>query len=170
MKQFRKLIAILLAMILCISTFSMTAFAAETDADEERSIPENATRHTIELTVEPGEVLDDSGIAPYVWGEGSTTTSSGGYSRVPLEQLFERYLAFEATAVSSSGSPVNGTFSVSVLYSGTYSIASMTADVDGQMHKLDWITITNIGGSHQLHVYNGTPTTIIVHIVYYTWD
>ena len=64
MYKLKHFLAIVLALVL-VTGLSTVAFAAE-----ETGIPENATRHTIELTVEPGETIngDDAGIAPYIWG------------------------------------------------------------------------------------------------------
>ena len=58
MKHFKKFIALFLAMIMATS-FATTAMAAE---PEDSGIPENATAHTIELTVNPDGTVEGTSI------------------------------------------------------------------------------------------------------------
>ena len=148
-----------LALALAFS-FSTVAFAAE-----ESGIPENATRHTIEVTVEPGE----NDIAPYIWGQGTYNPPVNGATYTASFTTPHRYMAYEIRGIKSDGSVTNSTYEVSLLYSLTMtSIASITESADGNTYKMDWITV-EANDNYLFKIQNYTGTSIKVTITYYTW-
>lgn len=166
MYKLKKIFALFLAIVLATS-FSTVAFAAE----DESGIPENATKHTIEVTVEPGETFDGSedGIAPYIWNQiGHTVSGDKTYTlqfTVP-----DRYFAYEYSAVPTSGGTSSGSYSVSLLLSAILSpLATGSGIADGANHKVDWIDLSGNSGSYQFLIINSTGTSITVSITYYSW-
>ena len=168
MYKLKKIFALFLAIVLATS-FSTVAFAAE----DESGIPENATKHTIEVTVEPGETLDgtEDGIAPYMWDNEGHTLNSGSVTYTLQFNVPERYFAFESSALTSSGTSCDGTYSIAFVRSATATIAGADAlPVNGTVNKVDWITIDNTSASnYHFRIGNNTNTTITVSIVYYSW-
>ena len=167
MKHFKKLIALFLAMVLATS-FATTAMAAEPDSE----IPENATRHTIELTVAPDGTIegsDEDGVAPFIWNQENHTVS---YDRTYTLQFTvpERYFAYEMRATSTSGNAVNGTYSVDLLLASVFtSIASSTKNVDGNTYKVDNIDLRSSNRTCLFCITNYAGVPISVTITYYSW-
>lgn len=166
MKHFKKLVALFLVLALTAG-LSTTALAAES----ETGIPENATRHTIEVTLEPGESIEEteSGISPYIWGNGTYNPSSGGLTYSAQFNIPERYFSFEASAVNADGSTSSGTYSVQLVRYVSGAIAGIEKPIDGITYKKDWITISSPGDGYQFKIYNSSVATIVVNITYYSW-
>lgn len=163
-KHVRKIIALLLVISL-FPVLPASVFAEEADGN---TIPEGATRHTIELTVEPGETLDpsdDSGVSPYIWNQGTYyPPTNGGVTHIPPFTIPDRYFAYEAT-VRGNGS---GSCAISlVLVSVNVSIANLQVDVNCH-EKLDWIDV-NAGSSYKFIITNNTTSTVTVELTYYSW-
>ena len=158
MKHVKKLVALLMALVLVMG-FSTTAFAAET---EENTIPEHATKHTIEMTVEPGE-----SVAPYIWGSNTFTPPVGGATYTAQFNIPDRYFAYECSAIGTNGNTVPGNYCVALLESYEITIASLTKGVDGNTYKADWITVDP--GNHLFQIINFTGSNITVSITYYSW-
>lgn len=165
MYKLKKIFALVLAVALATS-FSTVAFAAE-----ESGIPENATRHTIEVTVEPGETIDGSeeGIAPYIWGQGTYSPPVNGATYTASFTVTERYFAYEAIATSSNSNE-SGTCSITLMLNDAEtSIASMNIHINsGENLKNDWITLYD--SRYLFRLVNNTTSTISVTITYYSWS
>lgn len=158
MKNVKKFVALLMACVLMMG-FSTTAFAAET---EESTIPEHATKHTIEMTVEPGET-----VAPCIWNQGSFIPPIGGTTYTAAFNIPDRYFAYECSAIGTNGNTVPGNYCVALLESYEITIATTTRPVNGETTKVDWIDVTP--GNHLFAIYNLTGTPITVSITYYSW-
>ena len=169
-KHFFKFVAIVLvvATLFCIP---VPVMASETEND----IPENATRHTIEITVEPGEEVSDGntsdGASPYIWGNNSYPNLwANSTTYTPQFNIPDRNFAYETSATTSNGGTLSASYSVSLVRSGNLDIAGMTNSIDGQTYKLDWITISNTSVSdYQFQIINYSTSTIVVTITYYSW-
>lgn len=169
MKRFKKLIALLLAMIIA-TCFATTAMASECDSDSQ--IPENAICNTIELTVFPGETIEKiggGGVAPLIWNQENHVVN---YNKTYTQQFIvpERYFAYEMRATNTSGNAISGSYSVALYLSGPFtSIASATHNVNGNTYKVDNI---DLGASNQSCLFcitNFTGVPISVTITYYSW-
>ena len=168
-KTLIKLVALLLGITVMLN-IPVSAMAAE----PETSIPANATCHTIEITLEPGEELPDSdntGIMPRIWDDKNYPNLGGGsVTYTPQMNIPDRYFAFECSAIGANGNTVPGLYSVALVRSGIAAIASQTNYVDGITYKLDWIDIDNTSASdYHFRIVNNTASTITVHITYYSW-
>ena len=150
-----------LALALAFS-FSTVAFAAE-----ESGIPENATRHTIELTVEPGE----NDIAPYIWGQGTYNPPSNGVTYTPFMNIPQRYFAFECSALTTSGASCSGYYVVGLVRNvNTPIFVSENFSINGVVNKCDWITIPNTNATdYQFKIVNATNERLNVSLTYYSW-
>lgn len=170
MKNFRKIVALFLAMILAIGNLSITAFASETGS--ENTIPENAERHTIEVTLEPGENLDgtnESGIAPYMWGQESHNVSTGYITYTERFYVPERYFAFEMSATDTSGNAVSRNYTVQLLLQqGLSTIASITGTANGTVYKTDWIDLS-ANQYYLFAIHNSSGTALTITLTYYSW-
>lgn len=169
MKHWKKLIALFLAMVMATG-FATTAMAAET----ENNIPENVTRHTIELTVAPDETIEsnneDGNSSTFIWGNGTYNPPVNGVTYTPTMNIPERYFAYETTATTTSGGTCSGYYIVSLVRSVTATITSVQHNVDGVTYKNDWIEIYNTSVSdYQFKIHNGTSEAITVTITYYSW-
>lgn len=168
MKHFKKLIALFLAMVLATS-FATTAMAAETDSE----IPENATRHTIELTVAPDgtiEGTDEDGVAPFIWNQENHTVS-GDKTYTLHFTVPERYFAYEMRATDTSGNATSGTYKVDLLLASTFiTKASNCQAVNGITYKVDNIDLSNTNQSCLFCISNYTGVSISVTITYYSWS
>ena len=166
MYKLKHFFAIALALVL-VTGLSTVAFAAE-----ETGIPENATRHTIELTVEPGETIngDDAGISPYIWNQGNyNPPASGGVTYTPAFTADHRYLAYEFYALSTSGASVPGTCTVKLIHHATMTPAASTyVSINGSTEKLDWIDVFT-GEKYLFQIHNSSTNSITVTLTYYTW-
>ena len=168
MKHFKKLIALFLAIVLATS-FATTAMAAEPDSE----IPENATRHTIELTVAPDGTIegsDEDGVAPFIWNQENHTVS---YDKTFTLQFTvpERYFAYEIRATTTSGGTVNANYCVELLFAGTFSTtASSTKPINGVTYKLDNIDLGITNQKWLFCITNGAGVPISVTITYYSWS
>lgn len=164
MYNIKKTFAIFLALIFAIS-FSTIAFASE----DESGIPENAIRHTIEVTLEPMEAfVGEEGSDPCIWSSKDYTTSSDT-TYTPTFVTDHRYLAYEISAIGSSGSTVSGTCTVKLIeHSSMAAIASTYVPANGTVEKIDWIDAGS-GNTYLFKIMNGTGTSITVTITYYTW-
>ena len=167
MKHFKKLIALFLAMVMAMS-FAVTAMAAETDS----GIPENATKHTIELDIAADGTVESytqDGITPRIWNQINHTVS-GDKTYTLQFTVPERYFAYEMRATNTSGNAITGSYNVALLLASSFSVkASNGADVNGITYKMDHI---DLGGTNRtclfcISNYAGVP--ISVTITYYSW-
>lgn len=167
MKHFRKLVALFLAMVMATS-FATTALATETESE----IPENATCHTIELTVAPDGTVegnDDNGVAPFIWNQENHTVS-GNKTYTMQFNVPERYFAYEIRATDTSGNTVSGSCNVSLLLALSFStLASGTVAVNGSTLKVDHIDLLNSNERCLFCITNYTGVPIAVTITYYSW-
>ena len=167
MKHFKKIIALFLAIIMATS-FATTAMAAESDS----GIPENATAHTIELTVNPDgtiEGAEDSGISPFIWNQEHHTVS-GNKTYTQQFTVPDRYFAYEMRATDASGNAISGTYRVELLLAITFStLASCTEAADGTSHKLDHIDLDSSNQRLLFCISNYAGVPLSVTITYYSW-
>lgn len=167
MKHVKKLVALFLAMVM-IASFATTAMAAE----NEPTIPENVTRHTIEVTVAPDGTIEntDETVAPCIWGQGTYNPPVNGATYTPTMNIPNRYFAYETTATTTSGGTCSGTYSVSLMFNSTATITSMQNNVDGITYKNDWIEIYNTNiNAYNFKINNNAGVAITVSITYYSW-
>ena len=167
MKHFRKLVALFLAMVMATS-FATTALATETESE----IPENATSHTIELTVAPDGTVegnDDNGVAPFIWNQENHTVS-GDKTYTMQFNVPERYFAYEVCATDTSGNAISGRYKVELLMAITFSLkASCSQNVDGITYKVDNIDLSSSNQRCLFCISNYAGVPISVRITYYSW-
>ena len=119
--------------------FATTAMAAEPDSE----IPENATRHTIELTVNPDGTLEggEDGISPFIWNQENHTVS-GDRTYTLQFNVPERYFAYEMRATATNGNALSGYYMVELLDAQTFGvIASYSKPANGNTYKVDHIDL-----------------------------
>ena len=166
----RKFIAILLTfvMTLCMSTFIVSA-----EETENGSIPENATRHTIALTLNPEEVAEigngDNNVAPYIWGDPSLSMADNHVAYTKSFYVSDRYFAFEMEGFLEDNAVSNESYCVALEYVGGGVIASASGRADHTLYKLDWIDIYT-DGNYRFMVSNNTDYILTVYITYYSWN
>lgn len=166
MKHFKKMIALFMA-ILMATCFATTAMAAEPDSE----IPENATRHTIELTVNPDGTIEggEDGISPFIWNQENHIVS-GNKTYTMQFNVPERYFAYEMRATGTNGSAVNGNYRVDLLDAQSFSvIASCSRAVNGTTEKVDHIDLNVTNERVLFCITNATGVPISVTITYYSW-
>lgn len=167
MKHFKKIIALFLA-ILMATSFATTAMAAESDS----GIPENATAHTIELTVNPDgtiEGAEDSGISPFIWNQENHTVS-GNKTYTQQFNVPERYFAYEMRATDTNGNAISGGYKVELLLALTFStLASRTEVANGSTYKVDHIDLTASNQRVLFCITNIADVPLSVTITYYSW-
>ena len=166
MKQFKKMIALFLAIVMA-TCFATTAMAAEPESE----IPENATRHTIELTVNPDGTIEGSedGISPFIWNQENHTVS-GNKTYTMQFNVPDRYFAYEMRATDTNGSAVSGNYRVDLLDAQVFAIiASNTKAVNGITDKVDHIDLYSSNLRVLFCITNGTGVPISVTITYYSW-
>lgn len=167
MYKLKKIFALFLAIVLATS-FSTVAFAAE----DESGIPENATKHTIEVTVEPGETFDGSedGITPYMWGNGTYNPPISGATYTASFSVNEKYFAYEATATTSNTNVSGDCNVILMLNDAVTSIASLYVPVNStdSPAKNDWITLYDT--NYLFKITNNTNSALSVEITYYSWN
>lgn len=167
MKHLKKLLALFLAMVMATS-FATTAMAAET----ENRIPENVTRHTIELTVAPDgtiESTNEDGVAPFIWNQEGYTVSGDKTYTLQFD-VPERFFAFEMRATDTSGNALTGLYKVELLLAAAFAeLASRTASADGVTYKVDNIDLFATNQRCLFCIINGTGVPISVTLTYYSW-
>ena len=168
MKKLKKLVALFLTFAL-IAGLSTTAMAAET----ETNIPENATRHTIEVTVSPDGTIEndnENGVMPLIWNQENYTVS-GDKTYTLQFNVPERYFAYEMTATDTSGNAVSGTYKVALLFAAPFSTkAANVENVDGVTYKVDKIDLGSTGLTCLFCIFNNTDVPISVTLTYYSWS
>lgn len=167
MKNLKKIVALFLA-IFMVTSLATTAMAAESDS----GIPENATAHTIELTVNPDgtiEGADDGSISPFIWNQENHTVS-GNKTYTQQFNVPDRYFAYEMRATDANGNAISGQYRVDLLYALTFStLASCTKPADGISYKVDHI---DLGASNERVLFcitNISGVPIYVTLTYYSW-
>lgn len=167
MKNLKKIVALFLA-IFMVTSLATTAMAAESDS----GIPENATAHTIELTVNPDgtiEGADDGSISPFIWNQENHTVS-GNKTYTQQFDVPDRYFAYEMRATDTSGNAISGSYVVKLLDAQTFGIiASCTEIVDGNTYKVDHIDLNATNERVLFCITNLTGVPISVTITYYSW-
>jgi len=152
------------ATLLCIP---VTAMASE----PENTIPENATRHTIEITVEPGEeVNDEFGVMPLMWDQESHSLNPGTVTYTSQFTVDGRYFAYEMSATATDGSAASGSYGVQLLYHVTAGLNGMSGTPNGTTYKKDWIDLGDIRDSLLFSIHNNSTVPLTVHITYYSWN
>lgn len=165
MKKFLSLL-LTLCMVFCFST---AVFAAE---DNPNGIPEYATRHTIELSLAPGEAIGEdsnSGVAPCIWGDPSMSLVDHHSAYTSSFYVSDKYFAYEMEALKTDGTPTSQGYCVAFEHINGGVIASMSGNADGGNYKNDWITI-NTDGYYRFLVSNNTDYYLTVSITYYSWN
>ena len=147
-----------------VLTCSVTAFAAEDDSPN--VIPPDAHAVTIELTLDPAESTDDSGIMPLIWGQFGPAVANNASVNTAEFYVSDRYFAYEVTAIGIDGQAVNGKFAVALI-GGSAAQATISGDANGSPLKADWITMTS--GNYHFRIYNNTSSSLNFSITYYSW-
>ena len=166
MKQFKKMIALFLAIVMA-TCFATTAMAAE----PETAIPENATRHTIELTVNPDGTIEggEDGISPFIWNQENHIVS-GNKTYTMQFNVPERYFAYEMRATDTNGNAISGSYCVQLLDAQTFGIiASNTKQVNGTTYKVDHIDLNATNERVLFCIANIAGVPISVTLTYYSW-
>lgn len=159
MKNVKKMVSFLLAMVMACSMTFTTAFAV--DENDSESTP---TRHTIEITIPPQS--EDDGIMPCIWYDlGNQSVHSDPYRTKDID-IPDRYCAFEASASDENGNAVNGSYTVALMKNGGL-VCSDNHPVDTQTYKTDWITVSP--GTHYFIISNYADCNLKVTIKYYSW-
>ena len=156
----KRILAILLALVLTIG-MSTSVFAAE----PEDTIPANATRHTVEVSLAPGENI----INPRIWGDPSMSLVDHYSAYTSSFYVSDKYFAFEVYGELINGTYTNEVFSVGLEYVNGGTIASLSCAADRSLYKADWITI-NVDGNYRFKVVNPTNYYLSVFITYYSWN
>ena len=154
----KKIISLVLAIVLCMS-LSVTALAAETD------IPADVEKNTIEITLEPGESIDESDVTPYIWGQETHDVPYDARATAAFN-IPDRNFAFEMKGTGINNEPINGTYTVELNRGATIK-ASRPGNLDGTTYKVDWISVEP--GNYYFTIYNYTSVTIKVVLTYYSW-
>lgn len=125
---------------------------------------EGPTKHTITIEVPANEEV----AMPYIWGNGSY---SPVYSQSTTASFVvpDNNFAFETNATDINGNHVNGTYTIEFQRASGGFVASTTHNIDGSMHKVDWID-TNPGTSYKFVIFNHTSSTLAIYIEYYSWN
>lgn len=166
MKHIKKFVALFLAIIMATS-FATTAMAAEPDSE----IPENATSHTIELTVNPDGTVEggEDGISPFIWNQENHIVS-GNKTYTQQFNVPERYFAYEMRATDTNGNAVNGYYMVDLLDAQSFCvIASNSKPVNGVTDKVDHIDLYASNERVLFCITNVAGVPISVTITYYSW-
>lgn len=167
MKNLKKIVALFLA-IFMVTSLATTAMAAESDS----GIPENATAHTIELTVNPDgtiEGADDGSISPFIWNQENHTVS-GNKTYTQQFNVPDRYFAYEMRATDANGNAISGSYAVELLHAGTFGlIASNTKQANGNTYKVDHIDLDSTNERVLFCITNIAGVPISVTITYYSW-
>ena len=138
MKKVKKMLSFVLAMVLILVANTSTAFATESDYTSREPI-----KHTIELTVEPGE--EDNGIMPLRYDEYDPVVLKGITTTTDKFYVEERYMAFEAYATDITGGSVDGIVVIELLeYASEGLVGDMYLPINGIPDKNDW----KIGRAH----------------------
>lgn len=166
----KKFLSVLLAVVMTFSLSSI-AFAAE---DTSNSIPEDATRHTIELNLAPGENsievgTNENGVAPCVWGDPSMSIIDNHSAYTSSFYLTDKYFAYEMEALTMDGQAIQEVYTVAFEYTGAAILASMSGYANGNNYKNDWITI-DLDGNYRFLVTNSTNSYLTVSLTYYSWN
>lgn len=161
MKKVKKMLSFVLAMVLILVANTSTAFATESDYTSREPI-----KHTIELTVEPGE--EDNGIMPLDYDEYDSIVLKGITHTTDKFYVEERYMAFEAYATDITGNSVDD--KVRIEFRDWFSdglLGAINLPIDGISKKLDWIDGGR--GWYYFSISNSTNYHLSVHITYYSW-
>ena len=138
----KRFIAVIIALIMCITT-SNIAFAAELDTPAHEEIID--------------EMYDSKTV---IIPANSSVTTSSFYIPDP-------HFAFETRGNTSTGGTTSGSYLVELKHgSGTH--ASMNLDIDGYNYKLDWISV--YAGTYYFKITNYSNTSISVVLTYYSWS
>lgn len=156
----KRILAILLALVLTIG-MSTSVFAAES----ENTIPANATLHTVEVSLAPGENI----INPRIWGDPSMSIIDNHSAYTSSFYVSDKYFAFEVYGVLLNGTFTNQVFSVGLEHASGGTLASISCYADGSTYKMDWITI-NVDGNYRFKVVNSTNNYLSVYFTYYSWN
>lgn len=162
MKNTKKVISLVLALMMVFSITCTTAFAAE---DNDHLMPEGLIGNTIAVTVEPGE---DAGIMPLIWDQkypavGNVPTNTSEFT-VP-----DRYFAYECVATNrETGGTADGS-AIIELYQYDGQIDSLGIPIDGESYKADWIDLHGSDTTCHFKIRNTSDDIINVLITYYSW-
>ncbi len=158
MKNMKKVLCSLLALVMVFAMNFTTAFAAE--SNKTNNVPDEVT------TVNNS---DDEGIMPRVYD--TFHADIPAYSSVTLSgfPVPERYMAFEASATVMGGGATSQTYTVDLQIDG-YSITGITLAANGSSNKLDWIDLESTNNSVGFKMTNNANIDITVHIIYYSWS
>ena len=167
MKHLKKLIALFLAMVMATS-FTITALAAETEPE----IPENATRHTIELDLAADGTVESytqDGITPRIWNQINHIVS-GNKTYTLQFTVPDRYIAFEMRATDTNGNAITGLYRVDLLDAEFFAtIAARSQAADGITYKVDHIDLYASNERCLFCITNAAGVPLSVTITYYSW-
>lgn len=161
MKNLKKMLSFVLAIVLVFGANLTTAFAAEPGDTVTEPV-----RHTIEVVVEPGE---EAGIMPLMWDDDNIGVTRNTTVTTESFTVPERYMAFEATVTDSNGNACNTNCTVSI-YSNSFVRAAISVNADGIMTKKDWVDLKSTNTSCYFKIANASNTALRVYLVYYSWS
>lgn len=160
MKNLKKMLSFVLAIVLVFGANLTTAFAAEPGDTVTEPV-----RHTIEVVVEPGE---EAGIMPLMWDNKSIGVTTNTTVTTPSFIVPERYMALEVKATDNNYNPTNTNFSVTLLCNSSVKFTqSFTAN--GETDKVDWVDLRATNTSCYFEITNNTNTSLRVTLTYYSW-
>lgn len=161
MKNLKKMLSFVLAIVLVFGANLTTAFAAEPGDTVTEPV-----RHTIEVVVEPGE---EAGIMPLIWDEKYVGMPINSTATTASFTIPERYMAFEATVTDSNGNACNAECSIT-LYCNSEPKAGGSFEANNKSEKIDNIDLRVTNSSCYFKITNASNTALRVHIVYYSWS
>ncbi len=162
MKHFKRFISLLLAFVLS-ATISVSAFAAETES----TIPE-VEKHTIEITLEPGESIDtESSITPNMRRTNDPivnyTIGNVYYSR--QFTATSQNLRYEVIVVDENLQPCNISVMVSLITTSYSPVTKKSVNADGSTNFLGASVTPN--SNYMFKIENDSSTRLHVTIYYY---
>lgn len=157
MKKMKKFVSFLLTFAMVFAMNFTNVFAAQSN------------NSTIEYLGTSYVFSDgDEGIMPLIWSQFTADLPANSTLTLSDFSIPDRYMAFEATATVMGGGTNEGTYSVHVLQDDC-SIAGIGYQIDGIMHKKDWIDFQATDNKCGFKISNNASVAITVKIVYYSW-
>ena len=156
----KKLVSVLLAFVMCMSLFAVTAFASENEAHT------SFEEHTVTLNIAPG---GNAEIMPAMWEQNTYTVGVGLTTYTPQFVIPDRYFAYEMSATGVNGQATSVAYSVTLMRSASTPISGMGGTADGSPYKNDWIDLYSSGLSCLFKIVNSGSSAIKVTLTYYSW-
>ena len=160
MKQKKRLLTLVLALVLCF-TLSTTSFAADTN-----NMPE-VKKETVTFSLDAGE--STMAVQPRIWNQTSMTVQPNSHTTGLKFYIPDRYFAYEVYVTNSNGSTSNSNFALSLMYDVTSTVTSISGIANGTTYKNDHIDLTSGGRYYNFRFINNSNNTLTFYVTYYSW-